>query len=106
MTKVQINNLYKYKIKEKIDFLPNKDFVLAKIMLPKILGINKRTFEKYMYTKTTDSYEVPADRLAIISNFFNCTMEEMFTYFPKPISNKEISKIYKIDLASQLGLTK
>ncbi|MEI6765626.1 MAG: hypothetical protein WCM76_08290 [Bacteroidota bacterium] len=106
MTKIRNKSVLKYKIKEKIDFFPHGEYVLAKRILPKLLGINPRTFEKYIYTKATEHYEMPAGHLAVLANFFNCLMEEMYNYPPKTRGIRDVSKMHTQDLASELGLIK
>jgi DNA-binding Xre family transcriptional regulator len=103
-----INNYftYKYKIKEKIEKLSYSDYLIAKRTLPKMLGINTRTFEKYMYTKLSEKYEMPVGQIAILAKFLNCTMEDLLNYAPKQITIKGISKEEKNDLAKSLGLQK
>ena len=92
---------YKYKIKEKIEKLSYGDYLIAKRTLPKMLGINARTFEKYMYTKLIDKYEMPVGQLAILSKFLNCQMEDLLNYEPKQITLRGISKNEKNELAAE-----
>lgn len=106
MTKVQKKNSYKYKIKEKFDLLPYGEHMMAKRMLPKVLKINIRTLEKYMYTKINDSYEMPAGHLAVLASFFNCAMEDMFYSLPKQYTLMLLGPSNKNELAKNLNLTK
>ena len=106
MTKVQKNILFKYKIKEYFDSLPHGDYLLGKKNLPKALGINKRTFEKYIYTKINEKYSMPADHLRIVANFFQCTMEELFNAAPELHKAQSIWHYNKYELAKKLNLTK
>jgi hypothetical protein len=104
LANLRLNITYKYRIKEKIERLSYPDYLLAKRILPKKLGINARTFEKYMYTKISDTYEMPAGHLALLARFLNCTMEELLNYKPILITLKGISSEEKNDLAKSLGL--
>jgi hypothetical protein len=97
---------YKYRIKEKLEQFTYTDYVLAKKQLPKALGVNPRTFERYLYTKHTSCYEMPANHLAALARFFTCTMEELLNYEPKQISLRSLNKTLKSDLAKSLGLIK
>lgn len=106
MTKIKKKFLYKYKLREKIFSLPFDDHKLIMVMLPKILGINKRTFEKYIYTKVSEKYEMPAGHLAVISSYLNCTMEDMFNSLPTQYSLMSFGMGNKYELAKNLNLKK
>lgn len=97
---------FKYRIKEKMDRLPYRDYLLAKQGLPRLLGIHSRTFERYLYTHLEDTYEMPADQLAALAHFFDCKMEDLLNYDPKPITLAGIGKHEQKELALSLGLTK
>jgi hypothetical protein len=105
-TKLRKDFTYKYRIKENMDLLPYRDYVLAKRHLPEKLGINPRTFEKYMYTKLTDPYEMPVGHLALLAGFFRCTMEDMLNFQPEIITPQSLASQQKRDLAEYLGLRK
>ncbi|MFA6924417.1 MAG: hypothetical protein WC223_09215 [Bacteroidales bacterium] len=106
MTNIKKYFEYKYKIKEKIEKFSYLDYLLAKHVLPKTLGINKRTFEKYMYTKLNESYEIPVGQIARLSVFFQCSMEELLNYKPEPLTIRDMERIEKSNVAAKLGLTK
>lgn len=106
MAKINKNHLYKYKIKQKVDFLPYHESLKARRMLPRMLDINKRTFEKYMYTAIDDRYEMPAGHLAMLAQYFGCSMEELFTKPPQLITFKPMVCNDKNKLATELGLKK
>ena len=105
-TNIRIYFTYKYKIKEKIEKLSYSDYLIAKRILPKMLGINVRTFEKYMYTKLVEKYEMPVGHLAVLAKFLNCQMEDLLNYEPQRLTIKGISKEAKNELAESLGLQK
>lgn len=106
MTNIQTIPSYKYKIKKKIDMMPFAEYRLAKRMLPRMLGINKRTFEKYMYTKVSDPYEMPAGHIALLAKFFKCPIEDMFSQMPKPNSLASLIQQDRKEIALQLNLKK
>jgi hypothetical protein len=106
MTKIVENSIYRYKIKEKLEIFTYPDYVLAKRTLPKVLQINKRTFEKYMYTKVQENYDMPANHLAMLAKFFNCKMEDLINYVPQSYTIDGFVRQETTKLASQLGLTK
>ena len=97
-------NVYKYKVKEFLDKLPYPDYISTKNSLPGFLNINKRTFEKYMYTLLIESYEMPAKQLALLAYFFHCKMEDLLNYKPEQFIHRKMSK--DEELAARLGLTK
>lgn len=106
MAKLQRNIYYKYLIKEKIENFSYAEYSEAKKLLPKLLRINKRTFERYMYVRLDDSYDIPASHLAILACYFRCKMEDLLNYSPSKMIYTEMKRDTKEDLAASLGLTK
>lgn len=106
MAKLMNNIIYRYKIKEKLEIFSHHDYILAKRVLPQVLKINKRTFEKYMYTKIEDNYDMPANHLAMLAKFFNCKMEDLINYIPQSFTINGLAQQENSKLASRLGLTK
>jgi len=104
MTKSKRKTLYKYKIKEYLDKLPNPEYIQAKNTLPGFLHVNKRTFEKYMYTYLIESYEMPVKQFALLAYYFHCKMEDLLNYSPEELISRRMSK--QEELAARLGLTK
>ncbi|NQV02374.1 MAG: hypothetical protein HQ542_07000, partial [Bacteroidia bacterium] len=72
---IQNYSEYKYRIKEELEKLSYPDYIQAKKHLPESLGVNPRTFERYIYVKHSSNYEMPANHLASLAKFFNCSME-------------------------------
>jgi len=105
-TNIQDYSEYKYRIKEYLEKLSYPDYILAKKHLPGSLGVNPRTFERYIYVKHASNYEMPANHLAALAKFFNCTMEDLLNYEPKQITLRGLSRNVKNELAKNLGLTK
>ena len=106
LTNIQINAVYKYKIKQKLEKLPYPDYQRAKRCLPKSLGINPRTFERYLYAKHEDRYEMPVNQMYALAKFFDCSVEDLLNYEAKDMTLKGISKREKRELAESLGLIK
>lgn len=106
MAKIQNNFIYKYKIKENLEKLSHAEYSEAKRTLPRVLRINKRTFEKYMYVLITEYYDIPAGHLAILSCYFRCSMEDMLNFSPSQLLFKEMKRNPQEELAARLGLTK
>jgi len=97
---------YKYRIKEKLDLLSHNEYKLALVVLPKALKIHQRTFFRYLYTKVNEDYSMPVDHLARLARFFNCRIEDMLNYEPKPLTMKDMEKQKKIDVAKRFNLVK
>ena len=106
MAKIQNYFVYKYKIKENLEKFPYADYLEAKRSLPRLLKINKRTFEKYLYVRLTDSYDIPAMHLSMLAYYFRCKMEDMINFNPSQILYKEMKRDPMEELAAKLGLTK
>ena len=96
--------IYKYKIKEFLDQLPNAEYVQAKNTLPDFLNVNKRTFEKYLYTYLTDPYEMPVKQFSLLAFYFHCKMEDLLNYSPEQFIRRKMNA--QEELAARLGLTK
>ena len=103
---IKDNSEYKYGLKEKLEKLPYPDYIQAKKHLPGSLGVNPQTFERYLYVKHSSHYEMPANLLASLARFFNCTMEELLNYELKQITLRGISINIKNELARKFGLIK
>jgi len=56
---------FKYKIKECLEKSSNPKYIQAKNILSRFLNVNKRAFEKYMYTYLPDEYEMPDKTICI-----------------------------------------
>ena len=96
----------KYLILDKLQSLPYEEYKIAKSRLPLVLGISKRTFERWCYLTITETPEVPVDKIAIVAKYFNCTIEELINY---RIPQYDISKLLKLtnsNLAKELKLTR
>lgn len=89
--------VYKYTIWRKMQNLTIAQRKLAKLLLPKRLGVRLRTFETWMYYKIGEEKTVPADSLYQLSTFFGCSVHEMWTETPESLhleslKVKQISK--------------
>jgi hypothetical protein len=63
-------------------------------MLPKKIGVSTETFRKWQYIRVDSKATIPADKLALIANFFNLRIEELFNY--------QIPKLNFSDLEEEL----
>lgn len=79
-TMTQMSKNLKYQIQEHLEELPYGHYKIVKKKLPSILGINKRTFHRWLIAKENESLEIPSDKLAIIAKFLNKPIEKMFNY--------------------------
>jgi hypothetical protein len=76
------------------------------IDLPFSLGINPRTFERSLYAKHEDHFEMNVNHMYAPAKFFDCRIEDLLNYEAKEIVLKGTSKREKIELAERLGLIK
>lgn len=94
----QINNdadlddQYKYLLYKYLNELPHNQYKITSKQLPKKLGISAETFRKWKYIKKGSSATIPADKLAIIANFFQIRIEEIFNYVVPKLSYEELEK--------------
>lgn len=79
---------YKYNIHSKLEELSVKRNRIAKDVLPLALKITKRTFENYCYIKIGDRDNISPDKLQILANYFECSIEELINE-PMPIIDYE-----------------
>ena len=93
-------------ILDKLNSLPHREFTIAKNKLPIALDVSKRTFERWIYTKLGERLEIPADKLAIIANYFGGTIEELFNYEIPQYNTRQLEKLNSNALALELNLTK
>lgn len=96
----------KYKILEKLEQLNFKEYEIAFQELPRILKISPRTFQRYLKTRIYEDYSIPGDSLVKLSQFFNCTIEDLLNYSPAPLRVKGIRKHGKIDIKKRFQLVK
>jgi transcriptional regulator with XRE-family HTH domain len=74
------DNRYKYLLHKHLNELPHGQYKITVKQLPKKLGISAETFRKWKYIKKEGKATIPADKLAIIANFFQIRIEEIFNY--------------------------
>lgn len=78
VTKMSQN--YKYTVKVMLESLPHKEYKVARRKLPEFLGVNERTFARWINAKEGEKLEIPSDKLAVIAKYLNCPLEDMFNY--------------------------
>lgn len=103
---IEENIQYKYKIKQKLDELPHKDYESAKKALPKALKISLVTFHKYLNVRIFEGYSISADHLARLAKFFDCSMEDLLNYTTPDLKLRGMKKHGKIDLKRRFKLVK
>lgn len=96
----------KYKIQEKLEELNYRDYQTAIQELPRILKISPRTFQRYLKTRIYEDYSIPGDSLVKLSQFFNCTIEDLLNFDPPPLRVKGIRQHRKIDIKRRFQLVK
>ncbi len=67
----------KYNIQLKLDNLPKRDYAPALEELCQLLGIKRPMLYTIRNYKLGEKGAVNSDRLLVIANFFNCTVDEL-----------------------------
>lgn len=89
----------KYRILEYLKKLPHEEYKIAKNKLPLALEVSKRTFERWLYLTIDSKMEVSADKLAIISHFFELnSIDELINYKVKHFNIKKLKAIKDFDI--------
>lgn len=70
-----INQSYKYRLHYLLRQLSYEDYQVAMKFLPEFLGKDAKTLEAWIYRKSDDSAEIPADSLLKLSAFFQVPIE-------------------------------
>ncbi|GAA4276300.1 hypothetical protein [Aquimarina mytili] len=98
----------KYKILECLKKLPYEEYRIAKKNLPFALEVSKRTFERWLYLETGSKMQIPADKLAIVSNYLGLeSMDELINYEVPQYTTTKLKKLeYEedINLINELNL--
>ena len=79
-----MKTFYKYSIHSKLEDLSVKRNRIAKNILPLALKVTRRTFENYCYIKIGDRDNIAPDKLQILANYFECSIEDLINE-PMPI---------------------
>ena len=96
----------KYNILKFLKELPYKDYTVAKGKLPVACKVSARTFERWLYVTKEERLEISADKLALISNYLDCTIEQLLnTKVPKH-NSYTLKRLHNRTLIKQLNLTK
>lgn len=103
---IEKNVQYKYRIKQKLNELPHKDYESAINALPKALKISSGTFHKYMNVRIYEGYSISADHLARLAKFFDCTMENLLNYTAPDLKLRGMKKHTKITVMKKFKLVK
>lgn len=103
---IEENIQYKYKIKQKLDELPHKDYMSAVKVLPKELKISSATFHKYLNVRIYEGYSISADHIARLAKFFDCSMEDLLNYTAPDLKLRGMKKHGKIDIKRRFQLVK
>ncbi|GGX23663.1 hypothetical protein [Aquimarina muelleri] len=106
MTNEWSANKRKYHILKFLKKLPYNEYTIAKRKLPVACKVSKRTFERWLYVNKEDRLEISADKLALIANYFNCTMEELLNNKIPKHNTHTLKRLHNQDLIKSLNLTK
>ncbi len=94
MRKGKTKNGRKYRILEFLKALPYDEYRIARKNLPIALEISKRTFERWLYLTTDSKMQIPADKLAILSNYFKLdSMEQLINYKVKQLNIEQLRRL-------------
>ena len=104
--KVLKSSQLKYRIKEMLESLPISEYRIAKKVIPLNLGISRSTFQKYIEASIDDHYSIPTDNLALLADYFECKMEELFNFKTKPLTPNHKRRIELKRIAKKFGLEK
>jgi hypothetical protein len=99
-------NKRKYNILKFLKKLPYNEYTIAKSKLPVACKVSKRTFERWLYVTKEERLEVSADKLALIANYFNCTIEELLNNKIPKHNTRTLNNLHNQDLIKSLNLTK
>ena len=88
----KFDDKYKYLLHKFLNELPHVQYKVTSKQLPKKLGVSAETFRKWKYIKKGATATIPADKLAIIANFFDIRIEEIFNYVIPKLSFEELEK--------------
>ncbi len=83
---------YKYLLHKLLNELPHNRYKITLRHLPNKIGVSTDTFRKWRYIKKGDRAMIPADKLAIIANYFEITIEEIFNFNIPKFSFEELEK--------------
>lgn len=86
------NDKYKYLLLKFLNELPHGQYKITLKQLPKKLGVSAETFRKWKYIKKGSKATIPADKLAVIANFFHVKIEEIFNYTVPQLSFDELEE--------------
>ena len=81
---------YKYLLYKCLNELPHNQYKITSRQLPKKIGVSAETFRKWKYIKKGARATIPADKLAIIANFFQIRIEDIFNYAVPKITYHEL----------------
>jgi hypothetical protein len=97
---------YKYKIHDHLAELPYNQFKKVKKVLPEALGVNRRTFYRWLNVKEGDKTEIPSDKLALIAKLLNKPIEKMFNYTIPKINIETLHYVNESDVLDDFNLSK
>jgi len=104
---VEVNtNKRKYNILKFLKKLSYNEYAIVKRKLPVACKVSKRTFERWLYVTKEERLEISADKLAIIANYFNCSIEELLNVKVPKHNVHTLKRLHNQDLIKSLNLTK
>lgn len=81
--------------------MPYDEYKIAVNFLPAWLKISRTTFYRWLYLPNDSHFEIPANCMVYLSNFFECEMKELYLSSPptKDIKNAfcEFKEVYYVN---------
>ncbi len=77
--------------------MPHEKYKITSKQLPKKIGVSTETFRKWKYIKKGSNTTIPADKLAMIANFFDIRIEEIFNYSIPKLTYSELESAELIE---------
>lgn len=96
----------KYRIKERLEELPHREYVIAVDTLPELLEIPQATFQQYLNAKVDDDLSIPVEDLITLSEFFGCRIEDLLNYRPIQKTPIKILKPNRNDIIRKFHFVK
>lgn len=88
----------KFQIKQMLLRLPVNEYEVAMKHLPQHLGVSTSTFKRWIYARADDNIEINGCHLLLLSQYFECHLEDLFTYPPKGLNRKQFNQHFNTAL--------
>ena len=96
--------LRKYRILEFINAKPHYESIEIRRKLPKLLGIPRQRFSRWLNLPIEDTREIPYSHLVRIASFLDVEPSELINFNIAQLQPFEITRSSKRNLSASLGL--